>query len=113
MDKNRSKLTVICTSWRPLRRHSLMGFARIRIAEFAFTINDIAIHESHGKLWAAPPSKPWIKDNKLVLGDDGRPQYSPIFEFDRRDVSDAFSRAVVDAVVRFDPRALAVEEAVT
>jgi hypothetical protein len=78
-----SKLTITVVDWRPLRKNTLLGFARIRIAEMDLTIHEVAIHTSHGKMWAAPPSKPWIKDNALVLGDDGRPKYSPLLEFGR------------------------------
>jgi hypothetical protein len=105
------KLTVVCVDWRPLHKASLRGFARIHIVELALIINDVAIHESHGKLWAAPPTKPWIKDGALILGDNGRPQYSPILEFQRAEVRSAFSQRVIEAVNRFDPKALAMEGA--
>jgi len=42
----------------------------------------------------------------------GKTQYSNIFEFADRATRDAFSRAVVDAVLRAFPRAFEVEEGV-
>ena len=105
------KLTVECLAWRPLRRNTLLGFARIRIAELDLTIHDIAVHESHGKLWAQPPARLWVKDGVVVTGDDGKVQYAPILEFGRREVRDAFSDAVVRAVLTLNPRAFAKESA--
>ena len=104
------KLSVVCADWRPLRRNTLCGFARVRIAELDLTIHDVAVHQKGDRLWAQLPSKPWIRDGQLVTGDDGKVQYSPIIEFDRRDVRDAFSQRVVAAVIAFAPDALDLAE---
>jgi hypothetical protein len=56
----------------PLERNSLNGFATVRIKELRLTIKDVAVHESHGKLWAALPSKPQIKDGQLVTNTSGK-----------------------------------------
>jgi hypothetical protein len=101
-----SKLTVSCADWRPLRKNTLLGFARIRIAELDLTIHDVAIHESHGKRWAQLPSRPWIEGDRLVRDDAGKVKYSPLLEFSRREVRDAFSQSVISAVLRFAPDAL-------
>jgi hypothetical protein len=62
---------------------------------------------------AALLARPWIKDGAVVTDDAGKAQYSPILEFDRREVREAFGRAVIAAVRRFDHNALAMEEATT
>jgi hypothetical protein len=87
----------------PLVRNSLKGFATVRIKELRLTIKDVAVHESHGKLWAALPSKPQVKDGRLITDAGGKVQYTPIFAFDDSEVRDAFSRAVIDAVNKFQP----------
>lgn len=104
------KLTVECTGWKPIRKNSLLGFATVRIVEMGFTIVDAPVNTSHGKVWASPPSRPWVEDGAVVFGNDGKPKYSPLIKFDKDEVKDAFSRAVVDAVRRFDPNALAPAE---
>jgi hypothetical protein len=76
------------------------------------TIHEVALHERDGKTWAQPPARPWVKDGAVVLGDNGKIQYSPIIEFDRREVRDAFSRAVVAAVLAYAPNAFAKESVV-
>jgi hypothetical protein len=104
------KLSVVCADWRPLHRNTLRGFARIRIAELDLTIHDVAVHQKGERTWAQLPSKPWIRDGQLITGDDGKIQYSPILEFDRREVREAFSQRVVAAVIDFAPRALDLAE---
>jgi hypothetical protein len=106
-----SKLTVTCDDWRPLRRNTLCGFACIHIAALDLSIHDVAIHQKGDRSWAQLPSKPWIKDGAVVTDDAGKVQYSPILEFSRREVRDAFSSAVVLAVLERFPDALALEEA--
>jgi hypothetical protein len=101
-----SKLTIRCLEWRPLCRRSLRGHAVIVIAEFRLIVRDIGIHTRDGKTWCQLPSRPWMRNGQLVTGDDGKPRYSPVFEFESAKVWRAFSDAVVAAVLRFEPRAL-------
>jgi hypothetical protein len=105
-----SKLSVTCADWRPLHRNTLRGFARVRIAELDLTIHDVAIHEKNGRAWAQMPAKPWIRDGQLVADDTGKVQYSPILEFNRREVREAFSQRVIAAVINFAPQALDLTE---
>ena len=56
--------------------------------------------------WAALPAKPQIKDGTLVKDVTGKVQYtSRCWSFDCREVRDAFSRAVVQAVLERAPEA--------
>lgn len=94
-----AKLNVTCTHFRELQRNTLLGFATIRIAEMKISISDVAVHEKNGKRWAQLPSKPLLDKDKNVLTDDnGKVRYAPIFTFDRKEVEQAFSNAVVKAV---------------
>jgi hypothetical protein len=104
------KLTVTCLDWKPLKKGSLIGFAKIRVGEMDLTIQDVALHRSHDRTWAALPARAWIRDGRLVL-DNGKIQYSPAFEFGKRETRDAFSAAVVRAVNERFPDALALTEA--
>lgn len=100
------KLAVVCTDFKPFCRNTLRGFATIKIEQMRLTVREIAIHEKNGKAWAQLPSRPWIKEGRVVTNDDGKAQYSPLFEFDNAAVRTAFSDAVIAAVLRFDPHAL-------
>lgn len=70
-------------------------------------MREVAVHESHSKTWGSPPSRPWVKDGAVVRGDDGKIQYSPLFEFESAAVRTAFSDAVIRSVREFEPQALA------
>lgn len=69
------------------------------------------MHEKNGKAWAQLPSRPWLRNGQVVTDDEGKVQYSLLFEFDSAAVRAAFSDAVVRAVLAFDPRALECREA--
>ena len=105
------KHTITCIAFKPLRRNTLLGFASIRIDELKLVISEIAIHDSHGRQWAALPSRPWVQNGQVVKGDDGKIKYQPICEFDNRETRDAFSAAVVRAVLAYAPDAFAAAEA--
>jgi hypothetical protein len=87
-----SRLTIECHDFRPFEKNSLKGFAAIYVKEMRLTIRDVAIHNSHGRLWASLPSRPQIKDGKVVTDETGKAQYVNLFEFDSRDIRDAFSK---------------------
>ena len=107
------KLTVICSDWRPLRKNTLLGFAKVHVVEMDLVVHDVAVHESHGKRWAQLPSRPWVRGNEVVTDDSGKIQYSPLLEFPRKEVRDAFSQRVIEAVLEAYPRALDLAERVT
>ena len=100
------KLTVTCGSFHPLVRNTLRGFAEISIAELRLTIRDVAIHEKGEARWAQLPAKPQVRAGALVKDPaSGKIQYSPVMEFNGRAVRDAFSAAVVSAVLEHAPDA--------
>jgi hypothetical protein len=106
------KLTVRCLAWRPLCRNTLRGFATVKIEELRLAFHEVAIHQKNDRAWAQLPSQPWIKDGTLVRGDDGKVRYQPLHEFDNAAIRNAFSDAVVRAVLEFDSRALDCREGV-
>jgi hypothetical protein len=77
------------------------------------TMREVAIHQKNSKAWAQPPSRPWVKDGRVVTDDVGKMQYSPISEFDSAAVRAAFSDAVIRAVLAFDPHALECRDGVS
>jgi hypothetical protein len=103
------KLTVRCREFKPLVRHTLRGFATVHIAEMCLAVHDVAVHTKNGKRWAQLPAKPQIRDGTLVKNDDGKVQYVPVMHFDTREVADAFSAAVINAVLELAPKAFSDE----
>jgi hypothetical protein len=87
--------------FRAVERGSLKGFAKIRVPNWKMSIDDVGIHESHGKWWAALPARPMLDhDKKVVIGDDGKVKYIKSLWFDDRETADRFSAAVVEAVMK-------------
>jgi hypothetical protein len=105
------KSTVVCEDWKSLNRNTLRGFAVVRIQELHLIIRDVAVHEKNGRRWAQLPAKPQIKDGAIVKDATGRSQYFPIMEFSGREVQDAFSAAVINAIQARDPNAFSDQPA--
>jgi hypothetical protein len=99
------KLTITCREFRALRRNTLVGFACVTVAELRLELRDVALHEKNGKRWVALPARPQVRDGALIKGDDGKITYTPIMAFASRAVSDAFSAAVIAAVLDLYPEA--------
>jgi hypothetical protein len=98
--------SIECEDFKPFAKNTLRGFATIRIPDIRLRIKDVAVRVKNESQWAALPAKPQIKDGKVVTNAEGKAQYTNILEFADRSISDAFSRAVVAAVLKFNPRAL-------
>jgi hypothetical protein len=94
-----SKLSVVCTDFKPLRRNTLVGFASVKVPEMRLTIRDIAVHQKGDSRWAQLPAKPQITRDGQVVTKDGKTQYATILEFDSRAVRDAFSTAVIASLL--------------
>jgi hypothetical protein len=104
------KLTVRVTSWKPLHRNTLRGFAAVKVEELRLSFFEVAVHSRDGRSWAQLPSRPWVKDGAVVTDDSGKIRYQPLHEFDSPAVRAAFSDAVVRAVLAYDPDVLADTE---
>jgi hypothetical protein len=96
------KLTITCTEFRPYWRNTLRGFADLSIPEMRLTIHGVAVHEKNSSRWAQLPARPQVKDGALVKRADGKLEYAPILEFSDKQTRDAFSAAVIRAVLEHD-----------
>ena len=65
------------------------------------------IHEhANGARWVGLPAKPVIdRDGAPKRNAEGKPEYVKLFSFDNRAVSDAFSSAVIAALLERDAKA--------
>lgn|SRR5262245_26451175 len=104
-----SKLTITCTEFTPLVRNTLRGFATIVISELKLEIRDVAVHEKNGERWAHLPAKPMLDHNGVALRDgaNGKIKYADVFTFVDKATREAFSKAVINAVLRAFPNAFA------
>jgi hypothetical protein len=99
------KLTLTVTDFKPLHRNTLVGFATVHVKEMCITIRDVAIHQKGNSRWAQVPAKPQIDKAGHAITRDGKIQYAAILEFDNRAVRDAFSSAVIAALLDHAPDA--------
>jgi hypothetical protein len=103
-------IPITLLDFKPVRRNTLVGFAKVRIGR-TLIFNDVPVNISQGRRWASLPSKPLIDREGQALRDlSGKVRYQPIAEWTDRDVRDAFSDAVCDAVERDYPDAFASGE---
>jgi hypothetical protein len=100
-----ARLSITVTDFKPLARNTLVGFATIHIPEMRLTLRDVAIHQKGNERWAQLPAKPQIDREGVAIRKDGKIQYSTILEFDDRTVRDAFSGAVIAALLEHEPNA--------
>jgi hypothetical protein len=108
----RGRLTIVCREFRPVPRGSLIGFATIHINEIRLTIHDVAVHRhANGARWAQLPARPVVDRNGVAQRDPktGKVAYQRLFAFDSKAVADAFSHAVIEALLVLVPDALDAE----
>ena len=101
------KFTVKVTDFRAFRRNTLRGFATVHVDELQLTLHDIAIHQhDSGARWLGLPAKPVVDaSGNIKRTTDGKIEYVRLFTFDARAVSDAFSAAVIAALLDHDAKA--------
>ena len=101
------KLMLRCVGWTPIGKNSLLGKCDIKIAELRLSIKGVLVLQSNGVRWASLPSPAMLDKNGVALRDDaGRIKYNAVFSFDNKQVRDAFSAAIIDAVLTAYPGAL-------
>jgi hypothetical protein len=101
------KFNITVTDFRPLQKNTLRGFATIRISEMRLEIRDIAIHARDDSRWIQLPARPQLDRSGTPIRDalSGKINYATILEFFDRQTRDAFSHAVIAALLDRFPRA--------
>ena len=94
---------VTIRDWRPMRKNSLLGFARVELPS-GMIIADVTILVGERGPWASPPSKPMGKDGVALTDDKGKIRYSPVIEFASKEIRDRWSAGVVEAMRARIPR---------
>jgi hypothetical protein len=94
--------------FKPLRKGTLRGFARVRIVPIELDIADVVIGQGgrDGRVWALLPSKPMVDRNGAVMRDaEGRVRYAPILGWASEARQQAFSCRVAELAVAAHPEA--------
>jgi hypothetical protein len=105
------RLTVKVEAYTPRRSGALICFCTVIVPEMRLRVIDVTVFQSHGKRWCGLPGKPQIdKDGQARRDDRGKVVYSPVIQFTDRDVGDAFSDLVIEALLEAHPRAFKAVE---
>lgn len=97
-------LPVVLLEWKPMRRNTLLGFARIKLG--ALRMSELTVHASNGKKWVGLPARPVVQADGTVARDPrGKVKYTAILEWDSRDMADRFSASVITAIEASHPGA--------
>jgi hypothetical protein len=100
------KLTVKIEAFKPLKSHTLVGFATIVIPELRLRIIDLTVHQKNDARWVGLPARPQLNRDGTVRHDDrGKTAYSAVLEFTDKATRDAFSHRVTTALAEFAPEA--------
>ena len=93
--------------WTPLRSRSLLGFLDIELRSGMISLDWRLMMGKNGLWVAAPAQKQLDRDGQPRLDANGRPVYRALIEFRNRRIAERFNAAVLDALRREDPYALA------
>ena len=99
-------MTVIqILEWKPLRKGSLLGFAKIKMPS-GMILSDVTVLQGGRGAWASPPAKPLIDRDGMVQKDaNGKTKYASLVEFTSKEIRDKFSNAVIDGLRASHPDA--------
>ena len=102
-----SSREIVVSDWKPLCKGALRGFLTATLPS-GLVIHEISVLVSNGNAWCSPPSKPMLDRNgRVMLDDGGRRRYSPVIEFQSKELRARFSDAVIAALLAAHPEALA------
>jgi hypothetical protein len=90
-----------------LVKNTLRGFASVQF-DSGIIIREIGVHISGSRAWASPPSRPWVRDNALILEETtGKPKWQLLIEFCNHGARARWSRQVLAALRDVHPEVLA------
>jgi hypothetical protein len=98
-------------NYRERRRGKLRGFADVVLVSIGLEIANVPIFIGRNGPFAGMPSRPVIGGDGIQKTDvNGRRSFEPVVTWSSWARSDAFSRAVVEAVRKLDPGALDADD---
>lgn len=102
-------MSLSISDWRPVRRGALVGFIDAHLP--TLTLRGCSVFESNSRRWALPAGKPTLDKNGIAQRDHaGKLIYQPVVSFPTKAVHDAFSQAVIAALLAAHPDAFGEPE---
>jgi DNA-binding cell septation regulator SpoVG len=85
-------------NFRAVNKNSLLAFCTVHMPS-GMIINDVAIRRNSDGYWASPPSRMMTdRDGQPLRGDDDKPIYRAIVDFDSRKLRERWSGQVIAAL---------------
>lgn len=95
---------VIIEEFKPIRKNSLLGFAKVRMPS-GLIFNDCPVCTTNGKVWASPASKPAMTSaGTQLIGANGKPVWQHIVDFASKELRGKWSDAVIAALRQSHPQ---------
>jgi hypothetical protein len=69
-----------CVAFRRLERGSLQGFADLAM-DRGLVVLSCTLHQTNGKCWANPPSRPQLDGERKLVIYAGKIAYAPVIDF--------------------------------
>jgi hypothetical protein len=89
---------VTISDWRPHEASTLRGFFTSHLPS-GMSLHENSLHYRDGQWWVMPPSKPMVGRDGMVLRDgNGKPRYTPIVTFGRKEARERFNANVIAAL---------------
>lgn len=100
----RSRLRLI--EWKPLRKGALRGFVAVELP-IGLTLREMPVLLGNHGPWISLPGKPQIDGSGQLRRDEkGKIAYVAMAQWRNKELTDRFSRAVIDLLLTAHPRAL-------
>jgi hypothetical protein len=94
--------------WKRVGKGTLIGVAGIALPFGGswLDVDDVQVLQTNGKIWAAWPGKPVVRDGRVtLLPGSSKPQYVNILHWRDPAIGKKFSEAVVELVRQAEPEA--------
>jgi len=94
---------IVIVDFKPVERGTLRGFATIEMRS-GIVMVDVAIGCSEGTWWAAPPGKPLIdRDGVVLKNPNGKVRYAAVIDFRDTATRRRWSQQVIEALRAVHP----------
>jgi hypothetical protein len=98
------------SDWKPRQSGTLRGFCTAHLPS-GMILHEVGIHTRNGSWWAAPASKPMLKDGDALRDDAGKIRYAAVVSFETTQIRNRLSRGVIDALRQAHPEVFAEDGA--
>lgn len=79
--------------YRSVDKGNLLGFLNLKVTKWGVALNDLSVFQKNGHRWVNLPSRQYEQD--------GEKKFFPYISFETKEMKDAFSKKVLEALDEF------------